>query len=210
MFASENMKTAFRDIMMFFKGHWPHIVIAIPAAVVFTVFHELAHCVAVWVQGGTVIDFVWLPSQGEWGHMQYSFPTGLRYSTTAVALAPYAFWLSCCLLAGVLALKPRPWPFWCASTIFVWLFIAPLADIANAVFPYILWDADNDFRNALGPDRLLFSALAVGCGAGLAIIGYFLCKRFYRDRAVGLAAYCVLVTMTAITVLAVSSFGLVF
>lgn len=131
------MKNVTKDILSFFRSHWPHLIIAIPVAIALTIVHELAHCSVVWIQGGNVTDFVWLPSGSEWGHIQYSFPKGVEYNQTAVSFAPYAFWICCCLLAGLLSLKKSPWQFWFASIIFVWLFIVPMADIANAIMPYI-------------------------------------------------------------------------
>lgn len=200
------MKQLLQDIAAFSKSHWPHVIIAIPAAIAFTALHELAHCVAVWVQGGSVIDFAWLPSLEEWGHMQYSFPMEARYSGTAVSLSPYAFWILFCLLAGILALRAAPWRFWFASTIFVWLFIVPLADIANTAAPYLLLDSNNDFRRAFGPSRPWFYAAAIAFGAVSACCGFFLNRRLYRQRAVRLPAYCLLAGTTAIVVLAISTF----
>ncbi len=200
------MKLVLKDAVTFFKGHWPHVIIGIPAAVAFTAVHELAHCVAVWVQGGTVTEFAWLPSTTHWGYMRYSFPTAVQYSETAVSLSPYACWISFCLLAGVLSLRRSPWRFWCASTIFVWLFIAPLADIANAAFPYLIRNIDNDLQHAFGPTRPSFTAVAVAFGAASAAYGFLLNKRLYRDRAVGFPAYCALAATAGLIVLTVSSF----
>lgn len=202
------MKHVLQDIAAFFKGHWPHVIVAIPTAVAFTALHEVSHCVAVWMQGGTVTEFVWLPSGSEWGHMRYSFPSGVQYSATAVSLCPYVLWVSLCLFAGVLAFRQTPWPFWCASTIFVWLFIVPLADIANTAAPYLLWDADNDFQHAFGPSRPSFVATAVALGAVFATCGFLLNKRLYRDRAVGFPTYCVLAATATLAILTISCFRL--
>ena len=70
----EKMSALLKDMVSFFKGHWPHFILAVPGAVAFTALHELAHCVVVWVQGGSVTGSVWLPSGADWGHMRYSFP----------------------------------------------------------------------------------------------------------------------------------------
>jgi len=198
------MKHTLEDIVSFFKGHWPHVILAIPAAVAFTAAHELAHCVAVWLQGGNVTDFAWLPSGSEWGHMQYSFPPGAEYSAAAVSLSPYAFWICSCLLAGILSLRRAALRFWCASIIFVWLFIVPLADIANTAAPYLLWDTDNDFRDAFGPTQPSFAIVAAAFGTVAVISGFLLNRRLYRNRSVGLPAYCILAGTAALCVLAVS------
>ena len=199
------MKKVLRDIGLFFKGHWPHVVVAIPAAIAFTALHELAHCAAVWMQGGTVTEFVWLPSGAEWGHMQYAFPPGVEYSEAVISLSPYVFWVASCVVAGVLSLKPTRWPFWFASTIFVWLFIVPLADIANTAAPYLILDASNDFRYALGPAPSSFAILAAVPVAVAVLYGYLLNRRLYRDRAIGFPAYCILAGTAALMVLALTS-----
>jgi len=186
------MQQIWQDIVRFFRGHWAHLLLAIPAVVGFTVVHELAHCAAVWMQGGHVTEFVWLPSSGEWGHIQYKFPPGVIYSGWLVSLAPYFCWLLLCLLTAVLSLKPRPWPFWFASTLFVWCFIVPLADIANAALPYLVWRSDNDFFHAFGAPTLPI-AMVLGIGAAVLVcLGFPIQRRLYRERAVGLAAYSVL------------------
>ncbi len=51
--------------------------------------------------------------------MNYTFPPGLHYSEAAISLAPYVCWILLYVFAGLLSLKPRPWPFWVASSIFV-------------------------------------------------------------------------------------------
>lgn len=61
------MKDTVRDVVRFFKTHWPHVLLGIPGAIAITAVHELAHCAAVWVQGGTVTDFVFIPSGAQWG-----------------------------------------------------------------------------------------------------------------------------------------------
>jgi len=198
------MKRVFEDIVCFIKSHWPHLIVAVPAAIAFTALHELAHCAAVWAQGGTVIDFVWLPSGAEWGHMNYRFPAGTNYSTTAVSLSPYAFWIAFCLLAGILSLRRTAWRFWCASAIYVWLFIVPLADIANTAAPYLLRNANNDLHNAFGPARPVYAVMAVGFGIAAAVFGFWLKKRLYRDHCIGLEAYCVLAAAATLVILAVS------
>ncbi len=82
-----------RELLAFLRSHWLHVLFAAPGALLVTVAHEAAHCAAALVQGGTVTEFVWLPGGGYWGHMRYEFPQGVRYSSFAVSIAPYVFWL---------------------------------------------------------------------------------------------------------------------
>ncbi|MDA3800424.1 MAG: hypothetical protein PF692_15290 [Kiritimatiellae bacterium] len=199
------IKNIIQDILSFFRSHWPHLIIAIPVAITLTIVHELAHCSAVWAQGGNVTDFVWLPSGSEWGHMKYSFPKGVEYSRTAISFAPYAFWIFSCLFAGILSLKKSPWPFWFASIIFVWLFIVPLADIANAAIPYIFWNTKNDFKQAFGSISPSFVFIATLLGLTTLIYGFFLNKRLYRNRSLGFPAYCILATTATLIIFIITS-----
>ncbi len=198
------IKLMLKDIIFFFKSHWPHLIVAIPAAVAFTALHELAHCVAVWVQGGHVTNFVWLPTGTQWGYMQYSFPIGTEYSSTAISLSPYIFWIFFCLLAGILSLRRTNWSFWIASVIYVWLFIVPLADILNTTAPYLLKNANNDLQHAFGAVRSSYALIAVIVGIAIAIYGFLLNKRLYRDRSIGFSAYCVLTVVATLVILAIS------
>ena len=193
-----------KQIKGFFRGHWPHLLVAVPLGIAFTALHELAHSVAVWLQGGTVTSVVWLPSASEWGHMSCSFPDGARYSMRMIMLAPYMLYIGMSLLAGVLSFRRRAWPFWAASTVFVWLFIVPVADIANTAVPYALCGSLNDFHRAFGPSSPSIAVALLASGASVACYGYWLNRRLYRDRAVGLPAYCGLVVLAGLVVLGAS------
>ena len=194
-----------RDIIAFIKAHWVHIILAIPAAVAFTALHELAHCVAVWLQGGEVLEFVWLPSQGEWGHMSYSFSEYHDHSTRIVSLAPYIFWVASCFIASILSLRQKPWKFWIASTIFVWLFIVPLADIANTALPYLLLDVSNDFQSAFGSSGVLISVSLTVFAVVMIILGFGIQKRLYRERDICVGAYYILVMMAVLAIFMITS-----
>lgn len=181
-----------QDLVQFFKGHWPHLLLLIPGALGVTVLHELAHCTAVWAQGGIVTNFVWLPTAGRWGYMQYMFPDGIPYDAMAISLAPYAMWAGCCLMAGLLSLKRTPWPYWLASCIFFWLFIVPVGDIANAAVPYVLRNAANDFQHAFGGTGI-WDVLPLGVFALVSVVfGFFLNRCLFRGRALRAATYGVL------------------
>ena len=177
-----------------------HLLVAIPAAVLFTIFHELAHCTAVWLQGGTVTDFVWIPSGDEWGHMRYVFPKGVTYNQTLVSIAPYICEIVLIIIAGILSLKKKPWNFLCASTIFIWLFVVPIADTANAAIPYILHNANNDLKQAFGSVQSSFIFMGIIFGIVAIVYGFFLNKQLYRERALSLSAYSILVITATIAI----------
>jgi hypothetical protein len=85
------------------------------------------------------------------------------------------------------------------------MFIAPLADIANAVIPYLLWNSYNDFYQAFGPANISFSIAALLSGGVFALYGYLINQRLYRERAIGLPAYCLLAATAAVAVTAFNS-----
>ncbi len=182
------LDTLKHDLAGFFRRHWPHLVVVIPGALVFTAVHEAAHAAAVFVQGGQLIEFVWLPSPGEWGHVRYDFGPDQPYSPLVISVAPYMVWASLAGLAGLLSLRRRGYRQWIAGTIFIWMFVAPVADIANTLVSYLL-GGSNDFSHAFGPavlsawiDALIFAATAVG-------FGFFLQKRLYRENALAAVSY---------------------
>lgn len=199
------MKQTLADIPRFLKSHWPHIVLAIPGAIAITAFHETAHCLAVWLQGGSVTSFVCFPSDGKWGEMGYEFAAGVPYSGALIAIAPYVASLALCLVALVLAARGRRWSFSVASAIFVWLFIVPVADIANASIPYLIRNADNDLRHAFGEVNPVAWVFAATLAMALAAVGYWIQSRLYRERAIRLPAYGILTFAGFFTILLVTS-----
>lgn len=201
-----NVNRVLPDTARFFKGHWPHILLAFPGAIAVTAFHEAAHSISVYLQGGTVTSFVCIPSGGKWGEITYEFPPEQANDSTAIALAPYAASLGLCAIAAALASRSRPWSYPVASTVFVWLFIVPVADIANACIPYVLWNADNDLQQAFG--TVTWSACNVAAAVGVLVVwaGYLLQRRLYRERRIGLPAYSTLAFAGFLVILVVTSF----
>jgi len=116
-------------------------------------------------------------------------------------LAPYGFWGTLCVVAGILSLRQTPWSFAAASTVFVWLFIVPCADIANAAVPWLVSDAGTDFRQALGPVRPSYGTSGLVLGAGLTLLGFLIQKGLYRSNALGASGYGVLAGLAALTIL---------
>jgi len=198
------MKSVFSEILLFLKKHWIHILIGIPMVVGWTILHELAHCVAAWVQGGNVTEFVWLPSAQGWGHMRYSNSEFTPLMGQLVSLAPYFLWTALCLVAVLLSRRSGGWSFKGASTIFVWLFIVPVADMANTAVPYVLWGRDNDFYSAFGAPGLLLTLGIAVFGLLLFAGGFALNKRLYRDSALGACAYTTLAAVAGTLVVGIT------
>lgn len=184
------------EVFGFLKAHWIHALLAIPLAIGFTIVHEAAHAVAVLIQGGTVLELVWVPRGNQWGHIQYEFPPGSRYSAFFISVAPYLFWTLCAVVCMTVALVRGPaLSFRLASTIFVWLYVAPLADIANAAFPYLA-GSENDFMSAFGPANNLITVLIPFEAAVTVGVGFYVHRRLYRGAALSLGAYLILSTLT--------------
>ncbi len=184
------------EILRFCKRQWFVLPAVIPALVLFTLFHEAAHAAAVLLQGGRVVEFVWLPTGGLWGHIRYQFGDD-NYSAATIAAAPYAMWLAAGIFAAVISLSRRKFPFVLASFLFVWLYVAPAADIANTAFPYVL-GSKNDFSNVFGgPSRSVILTLAACCLAYV-IAGFFIQQRLYRQAALSGKAYLTLAASTFI------------
>jgi len=194
------------DILRFFKGHWPHVLLVVPGAIVVTAFHETAHCLAVWLQGGLVTSFEFIPSGEKWGEMRYEFPPGVAYSGALIATAPYLASFALCITTAILASGRRSWSYAIASILFVWLFIVPMADIANAAIPYVLHNADNDLRHAFGEVKPLAWAIGLTAGMLLAAAGYWIQRRLYRERAIRLPAYAILAFAGCFLIVLVTSY----
>jgi len=179
-----------KEIGGFCGRQWYMLPVAAAAVILFTVLHEVAHAAAVIVQGGQVTEFVWLPQGGRWGHIRFIFSHD-DYSAFAIAVAPYCMWLAVSLGAAVLSLRPKGWPFFAASWIFVWLYTGPLGDIGYAAFGW-LKGSPNDFHNAFGaPGHTAVVFVVVGTLAAIAL-GYFVQRRLYGASALSRKAYILL------------------
>ena len=182
------------ELRRFFRGHWPHFLFAIPGVVLWTILHEAAHALAIMLQGGQVIKFVWIPSPARWGYVEYNYPDH-PFSSFAIAIAPYAFWLILMLMAGGLSLRVTPYPHWAASTIFIWMFVMPLGDIALAAGPYLFESGNtNDFTDAFGPPTRMIALLIILFGIASAAFGMRIQQRLYREHALSGISYILLAT----------------
>ena len=172
--------------------HWPHVLLSPLLGFTWVTFlHEGAHAAAAVLQGGTVTELSIVPQPGSFGHMQYHFPPGAFASHALVSLAPYLMWAALAgLTSGVALFRPRL-PHWLASTAYLWAFVVPLLDIANAAAGY-LFGGPGDLKSALGPPDLLWAVALVGAAFVAFVVGFEVQRRLYRDRAVSLAAYVLL------------------
>ncbi|MHC4248855.1 MAG: hypothetical protein ACYS9X_06980 [Planctomycetota bacterium] len=179
----------------FVRSHWVHLLLVPPMAIGVTVVHEFAHAVAVWGQGGSVTEFAYLPAPGEWGHIQYRFQPGAMYSSFAVSVSPYVLWVAIAGAALLTSFLKARWPVWAGSTLFVWCYVVPLADVGNTAVGWLAGSM-NDFGSAFGPAGPL-GFLATGLAVVIAIVtGYPLQKRLYERRALVLPAYGLLSSLT--------------
>ena len=179
------------ETLSFIRRHWPHLLLVVPGAIVVTVLHESAHALAVLLQGGTLSRFVWLPSAGKWGYISYNFPDGVPYSTLSITLAPYCIWLLLALLSSVVSFRLQRLVYWKASFLYFWLFIVPLADIANTAFPYLAGKR-NDFSSAFGQPSV-FTGVIISLLCALMVIGgYYVQGRLYREDRLSAPSYLAL------------------
>jgi hypothetical protein len=188
------------ETLRFLRRHWPHLLLFVPGVIVVTVIHESAHAIAVLLQGGTVSEFIWLPSDDKWGSVSYDLPHGSERAAYLISLAPNLLWLLFATLACALSFRRQPCGYWQASFIYVWLFVVPLADIANTAFPY-LTGKTNDFRSAFGPPAALAGPLVAAFCALTFSAGYFLQRRLYRADRLSAPSYLALGTVTFIMLL---------
>ena len=204
----------FREYLKFLKNHWIHLILLLPAAIAYTFVHESLHALAVIVQGGKMVEFVWVPSPKEWGHVRYEFPENQAYSELVILLAPYLLPLSLLFIGIILILRVTfipgffgragsKVPPWKGRAIYFWLFLVPVFDLAHAAVPYQL-GARNDFYYAFGKPTLFSSYVISFLGAFLAFSGYILQKKVYQREKLSVQAYVVLVVLVVLIVLLLS------
>ncbi len=184
----------------FIRRHWLHLFLFAPGAILVTILHESAHALAVGLQGGTVSRFVWLPTGGKWGFVKYSFPEVDRVSSLVVSLAPYCVWLLFAILALVLGRARSTGGYWKASLIYMWLFVVPLADIANTAFPYLA-GRQNDFSSAFGPPTIFGTMLILFLASMSLVVGYDLQSRLYGQNGLKGPSYAALSGLSLISIL---------
>ena len=200
------MGVVLSEIRLFVRAHLWHLLLLAPGLLLATLVHEAAHAVAVIGQGGQVRQFTWIPSLQEWGSVSYQFPNGAAHSEFVISITPYLVALGLAGLATLVSFRRRAWSYRMASVWYIWTFLVPLAEIANATLAWLA-GADNDLLEAFGQPTLP-AFIAVGCVVlGCLFWGGWLQRRLYREHALGLAAYAVL-SLSTLAFVAVVSFGL--
>lgn len=167
--------------------HLPHLVVA-PVLLFFfvTFLHEMAHVAAVLLQGGVVTSFRIVPDGATFGAVSYERPETGPWSADLVAVAPYLLWsLSAAAVMAVAALPGRLHPA-LASTLFIWGYVAPVADIGWNLAAGVLGEGDLAVPGFLGP-------LVHGAGLLLLfvayVIGFWVQRRLYGSEAIPLPGY---------------------
>lgn len=177
---------ALAETLRFLRGHLVHVALSpLLGLTLVTILHEAAHAGLVLAQGGRVVEFSFLPGGGNYGHIHYE---GAVAFPELVSLAPYLMWAAFAAATAAVAWRRPRLPFWVGSSLFVWAFAVPLLDIGNAAAGWLAGGA-NDLSNAFGRAGLLdVLGVMVLTGASL-VAGYFVQRRLYGERALGLAGY---------------------
>jgi len=92
----------------------------------------------------------------------------------------------------VLSFRKKAWPFWAASSIFVWLFLAPISDIAYAALAQMRAVEGTDLSRVFGAPSLEATLGFILYGLVMASLGFFAQKQLYRERALSVTAFCLL------------------
>lgn len=182
-------KPALTQALCFLRWHWIHIVIA-PVLAVFaiTFFHEAAHAVAAWIQGGTITAFRFVPNGENFGSVSYTFPEQAVYSPELISLAPYIMWSTVAALTAALAFYGRI-PAKAAPTAFIWFYAAPILDVAKSCLEF-LEGKPSDIFHALGPATEIDQVAIVLLASAVFVGSYFVQQKLYRaERALSPRGY---------------------
>jgi hypothetical protein len=191
----------------FIRGHLPQIVLLVPGALLITLLHESAHALAVLWQGGSVIEFQWLPSARDWGHIRFVFPDSVKYSPAAISLAPYSLSLAWMVMGVGLAWRRRIQTDRAAAYVYFWLYFIPVVDIG---FTFLVWTAGghNDFTSAFGRPAWWSYALVAVWGLAMGVLGYVVQTRLYQRLRLGWLPYGVLVATTFLLMVGLHHFAI--
>jgi hypothetical protein len=170
---------------LFFSPH----LLAAPVVLVLgvTFMHELAHAAAALAVGGAVTDFALLPGQGYLGHVRWDPPPGAGWVEDGlVSLAPYLMWSTMAALVCATAAFPNRLHWMVAASLYLYGYVVPIGDIA-----WNLYVAGTSDLVVPGPEGLFAQAVGSLLLVGAYVVGFWVQRRLFGDRAVGMLGYLV-------------------
>lgn len=189
----------FDELIIYVYQHRLHMLLLLPGSILFTIIHEAAHAVMVWFQGGKIIQFIWMPTYARnefaqwewlWGYISYEFLEDQVYSDFLIASAPYILMLGLMLFAAITSLRRKPYAFWLASTLFIWLYVVPNMEIMNELLPWLL-GYRGDFWSAFGEAGQFAWIMTVVWLLLVSIIGFWVQQALYRQQALSPLTYSI-------------------
>lgn len=160
-----------RRVGRFVRAHLGYALLAPVLAFAGTVIHELAHAGAAILLGGQVTDLELWPSR---------VPGGIRFGATyyagvpadrgwMVTMAPALVWTALAAVAMAWLGRLRGWP---AKSLFLILYVLPLADIALQLGGLYTGRPGSDYYKAMGAVPWLTAIVAAIYFAGFLALGW--------------------------------------
>ncbi len=193
-----------REVLRFTLAHWLHFLLLLGLGVVgITSLHELAHAVAVWVQGGELLDFRVLHDGTSWGHVQYRFPEGVAYNARLISAAPAIAALGAFGLGSLVAVVSKPGDGHVPRAVFFWLCLMPVGELGFMGLGYFTVGARCDLWYALGPISWTLRCLGGLMACCVVALLYGIQRRLFEDLALGPGAFALLGTVAFVGLVAV-------
>jgi hypothetical protein len=149
-----------------------------------TFLHESAHAVMAIALGGKIKEFAFLPGAGALGHVRWEPPPhAAPWMGDAVSVAPYLMWSMFAAAVILLAFRRVRLNRWLAAAIFFWSYFIPIGDIA-----WNLYGGRGDLAVG-GFDGLVLQAIGTLAIAAAYVLGFFVQRRLFAERAVGVLGY---------------------
>ena len=149
-----------------------------------TFLHESAHAVMAIALGGTIKEFAFLPGGDALGHVRWEPPPhAAAWMSDAVSVAPYLMWSMFAAAVILLAFRRVRLNRWLAAAIFFWCYFVPIGDIA-----WNLYGGRGDLAVS-GFDGVVLQAIGTIAILIAYALGFFVQRRLFADRAVGVAGY---------------------
>ena len=191
-----------QELKQFFLRNWWNLILIIPGAYFITFLHELAHAIPVWAQGGTVTEFIWYGDKEGWGHINYSFPKNIDYNDTIISLGPYISAIIIFFIGNLISRIIRNKYAVLSSLTFVWLIVIPLAELAYGLFPYCIYNTDNDIFHAFGKANSSIIICTIFATVFSTISAYFAHENLYHSQSLSPKTFFA-VSLLPITIIAI-------